>query len=114
MRRRPVMTEQNKNEEFLKDWEIDISHKSARHITGLGFTCQYVNEDGSLRVEMDNLIPWEQKMFEKYHDFDMVDADMQRLRGEFATIYKEKMLAKENNSAANIMNAVRNNNFSRR
>ena len=107
------MTEQNKNEEFLKDWEIDISHKSARHKTGLGFTCQYVNDDGSLRVEMDNLIPWEQKMFEKYHDFDMVDADMQRLRGEFATIYKEKMLAKENNSTT-MLNAVRNNNFSRR
>ena len=45
---------------------------------------------------------------------DMVDADMQRLRGEFAKIYKEKMLTKEINSAANMMNAVRNNNFSRR
>lgn len=108
------MSEQNKNEKFIKDWEIDVQNKSAHHKSGLTFTCQYIDEDGSLRVEVENLIPWEQQMYAQYHDFEKVDADMQRLRNEFAQIYKEKIHPKENNIDTTILNAVRNSNFSSR
>ena len=109
-----MMTEQNKDESFMKDWEINVQNKSALHKSGLGFTCQHINEDGSLRVEVENLIPWEQKMFAQYHDFEKVDEDLLRLRNEFAQIYKEKMQIKENNIDVTMLNAVRNNNFSSR
>ena len=50
----------------------------------------------------------------QYHDFEKVDAAMQRLRNEFAQIYKEKIHPKENNIDTTILNAVRNSNFSSR
>lgn len=107
------MAEQNKTEAFIKDWEVDLPNKSARHKSGLGFSFQYENEDGSLRVEIENLMPWEQKMFAEYHDFELVDNDMKRLRGEFAQIYKEKMTVKENKLSGNILNSAMKDSFFR-
>lgn len=100
------MSEQKELNEFIENWEINVQNKSARHKSGISFNFEYENEDGSLRVEIEDLMPWEQKMYEKYHDFEKVDKELGCLRNEFAQIYKEKMTGQTELAPQTVLSAV--------
>lgn len=88
------MVEQKKIEDFIENWDIDIANKSARHKSGIGFNFEYENTDGSLHVEVEDLVPWEQEMFKNNRDSKDVDAELSSLRQEFSKIYKERITGK--------------------
>lgn len=100
------MSEHKELKEFIENWEINVQNKSARHKSGIGFNFEYENEDGSLRVEIEDLMPWERKMYEKYHDFDLVDKELGSLRNEFTQIYKEKMAGKTQSVLQTVLSSV--------
>lgn len=100
------MVEQKKVEDFIENWDIDVKNKSARHKSGIGFNFEYENEDGSLYVEIEDLISWQQKMLTSGQDPKSMDSELSTLRQEFSSIYKEKMTEKPKLSQQTVLSSI--------
>lgn len=92
-------------DDFIKDWDVDIENKSAFHHSGLGISYDSKNEDGSIRVEYENLMKWQKKVYIETRSGLEVEKARRELTLQFAEIYSRQMQtqAKEMNPLSQVI-----------
>lgn len=86
---------EEKLENFIEDWKVDLKHKSAVHLTGLNIAYVMDNDDGTIKMEFENLVEWQSKQLKEGFDSLEVMKLQSSLVREFAVVYAEKMMRKK-------------------
>ncbi len=86
---------EERTEDFMNDWDINIEEKSARHKSGLRIGYDSTNEDGSLRLEYSGMSTFLRNTFSETKDMKLVEVKRNELTSQFLEIYKKNMMPQD-------------------
>ncbi len=86
----------NKNEDYLENWSLNISRKSAEHKSGVEFKYVASGEDGKPRVRISNVQSFFKSQAGLGKTLDDCYEELDELNRQFVDIYQNIILPKSN------------------
>lgn len=92
------MTEEvsNEKEDYLKNWSLDVSRKSATHNSGVEFKYVALGENGKPRVRISNVQNYFKSQAKLGKTLDDCYEELDELNRQFVDIYQDIILPKSN------------------
>ena len=78
--------------DFIDNWQINMTEKSAVHKSGLKIGYDSTNEDGSLRLAYSGMSSFMKNTYAELKDVAAVEKRRDDLAQEFVEIFKQKMM----------------------